>query len=48
MALGVDIAEDYLHVVDEVVFEMFSLKQIGEEVVYLAGTFVVLENVEPN
>lgn len=48
MTLWVDIAEDDLHVIDEVVFEMFGFEQIGEEVVDLVGAFVVLENVEPD
>jgi hypothetical protein len=44
----VNITVDDLHVVDEIVFEVFGLEEVGEEIVDDGGGFVVFDDVEPH
>jgi hypothetical protein len=45
---SVDITVDDLHVVDEIVFELFVLEEVGEEIVDDGGGFVKFDDVEPH
>jgi hypothetical protein len=45
---SVNITVDDLHVVDEIVFEVFGLEEVGEEIVDDGGGFVVFDDVEPH
>jgi hypothetical protein len=45
---SVHITVDDLHVIDQVVFEVFGLEEVGEEVIDGGRAFVVLDDVEPH
>lgn len=48
VSLTVDVAIDNLHIIDEVVFEVFVFDLFSEEVVNLQRTLLELQQIKPH